>query len=222
MNSEISSLLCNDALVKSHLLKHLYNLAQTEENQKKFREAVFKQVNIDCLLVIKNDIKEIIYRGLSPASEQSFAYRLLTSFDEISKEENELLLTLHLLGGPINDGVFNLSWNNLRQLGQNHRKREKVFISIKKLNALPGKIFATLNQQRKNVILEHIYNNFPEYLEFYAQTCINYLSGEGRFPDGNPTPNCKEFFDSAINQKKPWPQNYLKDKYRYIKNKNTS
>ena len=55
----------------------------------------------------------------------------------------------------------------------------------------------------------------PEYLDYYARTCLEYLEGKKVFPRGNPTLHCKELFKEAKGT--PWIDPGLQARYLKFK-----
>ena len=66
--------------------------------------------------------------------------------------------------------------------------------NLNKIDPLPDELFAMPNLKKTKILLKLIQNNIPEYINHYATTCINFLTGATPFPNGNPTVSCQEFF----------------------------
>jgi len=100
-----------------------------------------------------------------------------------------------LLENPSPGQTQKIAWSDLLKLGNNYQLREKILKSIRSIDPLPGKIFKSSTQNKRHkVIVKNFAKNFPEYIDFYAQTCIKYVSGEKKFPNGRPALECDDLF----------------------------
>ncbi len=95
---------------------------------------------------------------------------------------------------PLPGELLNLSWNSLKELASDYNLREKVLKKLKERDPLPGTLFERLESSRSQALAVHLQESFPEYINNYAKTCLNYLEGKGSYPFGNPTPECHQFF----------------------------
>jgi hypothetical protein len=129
--------------------------------------------------------------------------RVLLSKSQIVKEnlglqktqqsELDILYILYMLSRPQKGDVFNLAWANLKELRDDYHRRKKVLMQLKSFDPLPDESF-TRKTFKGRVILKEIQKNFPEYLDHYSKLCLSYLKGKGKFPNGNPTVHCRDFY----------------------------
>ena len=126
--------------------------------------------------------------------------------------EIDFFFTSYVLDGPSNGQLFNLAWNIINELGKNHKRREAVLDKFKQLPWLPGELFKTSDHERLKIIMSLLSKNIPEYLDYYAMTCIRYLRGESHSISGNPTPGCHELFKKS--DKENWLPPHFKQTYK--------
>jgi len=137
---------------------------------------------------------------------------LLYTKKYLTPSEIDFYFTSYVLDGPINGQLFNLAWNVINELGQNHKRREAVLDKFKQATALPGELFKTSNQERLKIIMSLLSKNIPEYLDYYAMTCIRYLRGETQSISGNPTPGCHDLFKKSAREN--WLPPHFKQAYK--------
>ncbi|MEI8347099.1 MAG: hypothetical protein WCG27_06515, partial [Pseudomonadota bacterium] len=169
-------------------LKRLYD-ANSQEQLLKEAE---KLASADCWALLTAPLKELLKSQSSDTAE--LAYMTLKWKNAVSDQERDLYLFNYLLRAPANGPSLNEAWGNLIELGKNHNRREVLLEIVKKIDPLPDQLFSIEDDKKKKVMAQHLFEQFPEYVSYYAQTCRNYLKGKGEFPSGNPTVNCRDFY----------------------------
>ncbi|MBF0360582.1 MAG: hypothetical protein HQK49_06205 [Oligoflexia bacterium] len=220
MGSELGGIVCKDENAKKYIIKHLFEVLLKEDDNNKLAAYIQKKMSPSCWTPISEELKEMLTSQIQidKPQNQLNAYRLLKAKGTaISSSEEEFFLVLFILQAPINGSVMNSAWNELKKLGKDYQLRSQLFERIKKLDPLPGKSFAIFSEERKRVILDHIHQNFPEYMDYYAKTCLDYLKGQKNFVNGNPTPYCKDLFNSASKfESKNWVDSQLTKSYKEL------
>jgi hypothetical protein len=157
-----------------------------------------KKVNLQALT--SEDCYEKVYPKLRKIMTQSpiierkeESFLLLNIFNQLSKQERERFLVTYLLSGPTQGDTFNMAWNNLKALKEAPETRKNILMDIMASEFIPDSLFNAPNIEKKITLIEFISKTFPELLESYAKTCLNYYQGRGAYPYGNPTRYCKEF-----------------------------
>lgn len=77
-------------------------------------------------------------------------------------------------------------------MGQAPKQREEILPLLLKLDPLPGSLFALADKARRDILMNHVEVNFPEYIDGYLKVCRDYRKGVGTYPHGSPTPYCTE------------------------------
>lgn len=196
MNSSVSSLLCKHTNVKKALFTKVATIIESElfslNNNKLNIEKFLSLANQDCWNNLFEDIKDASLVGGNSQSKY-ISYFVLKNFKKLNEQENIQMLVLYFLSNPTPGEMFNISWNIIEELGRSYEKRTNVINFLKKLDPLPDDFLSSKDLKKVKVLLMHLAENIPEYLDMYANTCYEYYSGKVNFQNGNPTINCKEF-----------------------------
>jgi len=131
----------------------------------------------------------------------TLSYLLLKSQQALTPLEKDLFQVHYLLGSPARGETFNLAWNRVQELAGLPLQREAIMGVLKKWHPLPGNLFMDLDLAKRRTVARHLQRYFPEYLDFYARTCVDFFGGKRRFPQGNPATNCHELFELAGQEK---------------------
>lgn len=162
-----------------------------------FTQKLKTMVHQDCF----QGLNQYALKKLSPLSnaldrEQAFA--ILRSEKRLSELQKELFYIYFLMDNPSQGETFNYAWNNLQQLGKSALKREAILEQIKRESTLPDETMNSLDEDKRRVVLREIHRQFPELLQYYGKSCLNYVSGSVKYQQGNPTLYCKQIMDSGM------------------------
>lgn len=175
-------------IVLSKINEEIQNKKATE-----LKNTVFKLVHQDCWKKLASSIKD----QLKQSHSEPELYRILMETDSLGPDEMITYSIIYLIQRPSQGSVLERSWSNLMKIKEDYTKRQEVLTQLKKLDPLPGKIFASSDDKRSLVIVKNLANFFPEYVDHYVQTCMKYYASEVDFPNGNPTMECNGLFDMA-------------------------
>ncbi len=212
--SNVAEFYCKNALIKKEILKKIQSIISGNLSQFDQKIGIQNAMSESCLKTIVPEIKSA-FLDVESSLVKELYLKFLNLTNNLDSTEKDFFLTLYFLQGPVIGDLFNESWNTIQILGQNYNKRKAVLDKLKELNLLPDVIFATSNEKRREIMLSHFYKNFPEYLDFYANTCVDYLEGKRSFPNGNPTLRCKDLFKEAEGTKIIEPS--IQTKYQNVK-----
>lgn len=154
-------------------------------------------IHPDCLPSFIKEAQSRLHRP-PKVLDRELSFQILKSLGKETQELSDFFFTVYLLDNPSQGELFNYSWNRVRELGGTISRREKVLSRLKALDPLPDEIFASIDQTKKRVVLQHFKTYFPEYLDHYADQCIEFYGGKGSFPNGNPSIHCQEFMSSEL------------------------
>ncbi len=154
-------------------------------------------VHADCL----PGLTKYAQSKLSPLSnsldrEQAFA--ILKSENKLSKTQTQLFYVYFLMDNPSQGETFNYAWSALQNLGKSAMAREAIMDRIKAGPTLPDETMNSLDESKRRIVLKEIQKQFPELLQFYGKSCLNYVSGKVKFEQGNPTLYCKQIMNSGL------------------------
>ena len=182
---ELSEFYCHKEPLKTIVLNKLFTL---DANGAGFEKDL---VHKDCIKALIEDIQKV----LSSTNNQSrlMAYKLLKIYGHLKADDILNYNILNFLGSAelshkdIDDALKGL------KLMEKSYNRRKIFIdSLQDQSYLPDKIFSKNKNFAPKTRLLNRY--FPEYIDLYAKTCLEYLNSDQSFAKGNPTPKCHEFF----------------------------
>jgi len=213
-NSNVAEFYCKNSLIKKEILKKIQSIISGNLSQFDQKVGIQNSMSESCLKTIVPEIKNA-FLDIESSLAKELYLKFLNLTDNLGPGDRDFFLTLYFLQGPVVGDLFNESWNTIQVLGQNYNKRKAVLDKLKALNLLPDEIFANSNEKRRKIMLSHFYKNFPEYLDFYANTCVDFLEGKRSFPSGNPTLRCKDLFNEAEGTKIIEPS--IQTKYQTIK-----
>lgn len=197
--SSASEFFCQKEIVFEALEKKIQNILIKKTSDEFFSQELQSMANTDCWKkIIPSFEKELLSFNQDKAT---LAFRVLKAKGALTNEKKDLFMANYILNGPDNGDLFNEAWTELKNLGQNYKRREIVFEKIKRMDPLPGKVFTTQDPKRKQVLIDYILLNFPEFIDHYAKTCLSYVKGKGSFPKGNPTMECRELVKSSKNNR---------------------
>ncbi len=193
VRGELSKFYCQKKKIASTVTRKLVSIAARTTDDKNIYLKIDQEISGDCW----NSIKDGIYQQLPMADIQNrrYLFTLLEGKGELSQKDRDLYHLVFILDSPAKGALLNRSWSTIKSLGSNYRRREQVLKNIAKLDPLPGDILSSFDDKKKQTIIKHLFKNVPEYFDIYAKTCLNFLSGKGNFPNGNPTIQCKQLFD---------------------------
>lgn len=211
--SSVSKFYCDKEIVQRTLMRELQERVKKIGANKDVKTNIDEILNQDCW----SELAKILTPMLRSSQRElaTLAHSLLKAKNQISQEDNDLFLVRYLIEWPVTGDTFNEAWNIMAKLGSDYERRMKLLDNIKRLDPLPGKLFALADDDKKSIILKHLSQNIPEYADLYARTCVNYMQGNGDFPLGNPTVECSELFQASSDNN--WVEQGLKLKYSAIK-----
>jgi hypothetical protein len=206
---------CHRPYFRDEVVKSIKRSIDPEDNDKQRLNKLNQIAHQDCWLKLIPYFKDKLY---SDSFQQDLAYSLLKSKKSLTADEEREFLMLYLLNSPRKGELMELAWKQLKEIGKDFSKREQLLEQLKKKDPLPGKIFAMPSDKQKLVIIKALALNFPEYIDHYASTCLSFLEDGDKYPNGNPTVECRDLFRLAKNYKfLPGPVVLRYDKIRNFK-----
>ena len=169
-------------------------------NDSQIRKRLGNFMHEKCWQSLLSSLKQSLFSEIP--RHQMILHKILSAKKALNSSENDLFYALYLLQGPLIGEAFNQSWNALVHIGQNFERKMALLKALQKRDPLEGKIFASFDHNLKKTVVRHFAKHFPEYLDLYAKTCLDYREGRKTFHHGNPTIECPEFF--KISQGTAW------------------
>jgi len=202
---------CDKMELVDFFLEQIQSENGCESSPEDCNKIINKFASQSCWEFLVPHIKQKLLNSQDPKLKGLYL-SLLHAKKFLTPSETDFYFTSYVLDGPLNGQLFNLAWNIIGELGKNHKRREAVLAKFKQSPWLPGDLFKTSNQERLKIIMSLLSKNIPEYLDYYAMTCIRYLRGELQTPTGNPTPGCHALFKTS--DKENWLPPHFKQAYK--------
>lgn len=213
--SGLSLSLCKDPWVWNYLWQDLkiFIGKMKKSDQADFDSKIVKEYSLNCWNAAKSKLFADFH--LFPEEDIHFALHLLSMDRTLSFQQRSFIHIFYLLFEPTSSDLYINALDTLLKLSLSEKNRLDILTLLAKIDPLEGKIFSSSSSQALEVLLR-MSRSFPEYLDYYAQTCYDYLAGIKKFPLGNPTPDCLAFCRSYRLQKIPF---FSKPVYTNIKEK---
>ena len=211
IKSSISEFYCKKTSSQKKIFKHLTKALKAKPDNAK--SSINSMMNNSCWNKLIPNLENSLFSREQLVS--TLSYQLLKSKNAITDKTEDLFLTNFVLYRPFNGDIFNKAWTRVQKIGENYSRRKYLISALKKMDPLPGKIFSHPDTKKRKTITRFLSQNIPEYIDFYAMSCVNYLRGIGQFPTGNPTMECPELFKTVKGTK--WVKQKIQTKYSAIK-----
>ncbi len=214
-HSGLSSDLCKDPWVWNFLWADLKSFvgAMKKSDQNNFDIKIVQHYSLKCWNAAKSRLLENFHR--LPEEDIHFSLHLLSLDKTLSPLQKIYIHLYYLLFEPAPSSLYNEALGTLLSLSLNEQIRTEVLKLFMQLDPLEGKVFSTESVLGLEVILR-MSRSFPEYLDGYAQTCLDYLTGNKKFPTGNPTPHCLDLCKASKKQNTTF---FTKPVYKLIEEK---
>jgi hypothetical protein len=203
---------CDDPVVASALINEMAAWPYSVWDDKVATSKISELMNAKCWIELVPQLKKAAF-----SRNESLRVPALSSLmvkKAMSQGEQDAALIFNLLENPVQGALFNNSWNLLEAFSRSHRRRQDCLRLLIAFDPLPGKIFSSPNVQKRNTLLDRLSDDFPEYLDHYSKTCLDYMTGKKTFENGNPTPNCRDLFTAS--KGKTWVETSLQKKFESI------
>lgn len=217
----IANFYCKKPAVQQAVMNKLYEEVYGIEFNGNYKTLVNRIVPESCFNEIVLPLKETLTSIKSNGLEKEMALNILEAQGKLTPDELDLYAIIFLLDGPVVGDKMNIAWKKVEALSENYPKREKLLAQIKKLPLMPDKIFKDPNLPRHKAIINLFAKNFPEYLNYYGSTCIQYITNTGTGSlNVSSSYQCNEFLKAAKAIKKesgaqsiPWISDSVESQY---------
>ena len=183
---------CARPFLARALLDRLRVLAAPLSDPRAVADAVDGVMGEGCFGTFAKTLLKILSSGRP--GERDLAHKILSAKGALPRGDRDLHLARVLLGPPRTGRVFNLAWAVMGEVARDRGRRMELVDRLARLDPLPDRVFADGGSLRARTVAARLRDTLPEYLARYAQTCLDYLAGGGRWPRGNPTVHCDGFF----------------------------
>jgi hypothetical protein len=203
INDSIANLYCEKPDIQRNVIAKLTSESFEAEFDGNYKTLIKRFVPDKCFIKLVPALRMALQTTVTNGVEKEMAMNLLSATNNLSKEEEDLYAILYMLDGPVVGDKMNLAWKKIENLSGQYQKRLKILGQIKTLPIIPDKIFKDPNLPRNKAIINLLAKNFPEYLNFYGESCVRYLENKSDSV-GNIASSfqCNEFLKTAREVKK--------------------
>lgn len=186
---ELSEFYCHKSPLKETITNKLFALSYTSDEL-----TITDHIHKDCWSSIHDYFKHTLLTNKDDRLRAKML-ALLKGQINFTKNEKYLSSVLNLLSDKSHSPkeVIKL-WDEIKILSQDYKLRNKILKQLKAITPLPGELFNAKTKQHK-LMAKAINQYFPEYIDFYATTCLDHLRGIIETPGGNPAMRCHELFN---------------------------
>lgn len=212
INDSVASLYCEKPDIQRAVIKKLTEESFDSEFDGNYKTLITRFVPEKCFAKIIPSLRLGLQSTVTNGLEKEMAMNLLSAAGKLTKEEEDLYAVLYMLDGPVVGDKMNLAWKKIEDLSTQYTKRMKILAQIKSLPLIPDKIFKDAGLPRNKAIINLFAKNFPEYLNFYGESCVKYLENKSEFT-GNIASSlqCNEFLKTASDLKKTENTEWVND-----------
>lgn len=212
INDSIANLYCEKPDVQRAVIKKLTSESFDADFNDNYKSLIKRIVPEKCFAKIVPTLRMALQSSDTSGVEKELAMNLLSATGKLSAEEEDLYAILYMLDGPVVGDKMNLAWKKIEDLSLQYQKRLKILGQIKALPIIPDKIFKDPNLPRNKAIINLFAKNFPEYLNYYGESCVKYLGHKGDVPSNMTSSfQCNEFLKSASEVKKSGQVEWISD-----------
>lgn len=212
INDSIANLYCEKPDIQRAVIKKLTQESFEADFDGNYKNLVKRFVPEQCFGKIIPSLRLGLQSTITNGLEKEMAMNLLSASGKLTKEEEDLYAVLYMLDGPVVGDKMNLAWKKIEDLSTQYTKRIKILAQIKSLPLIPDKIFKDASLPRNKAIINLFAKNFPEYLNFYGESCVKYLENKSEFT-GNIASSlqCNVFLKTASDLKKSENTEWVSD-----------
>ena len=175
-----------------------------------YKKLITSNIPMECFNKLTTRLREMVRSTDANGLSKELALNLMTETKLLKENESELYATIYLSDGPVVGDRMNISWKIIENLGRNFSQRQKVLEEVKKLSVIPDYTFKHPKNLRNKAIINLFHQNFPELLNYYGESCLNYITHS---KDSNISSyQCKEFLAEASDLKNKEKIDWINDK----------
>lgn len=199
INDSVAVLYCQRPPVRNAIFRQLAKESFAPQFDGNYSQLIKHLVHEKCFTQIIPALKTSIEGEETNGLEKELAMNILSSQKALTDDEENYFSVLYLLSGPVVGEKMNVAWRRIENLSENYKKRQLIIEKIKQLEFIPEKIFKDPQGARNKAIIALFAKSFPEYLNFYGESCIRYLEKKGAEPPNNirSSLTCTQFLKTA-------------------------
>lgn len=222
INDKVAPIYCSQRSVQNAIIGKLTQESFKSDFDGNYKNLINRFVPEECFLKLVAPLRISLTSPKTSGLIKELALNILEAKDKLTKDEEELYAITYLLDGPVVGDKMNIAWKKVELFGENYEKRKKILNELKKLDFLPDKIFKDPLLPRHKAIINLFAKNFPEFLNYYGESCLSYLENKSDSASNiTSTYQCHEFLKAAttakLNKESEWVNDTITIKYSSLK-----
>ncbi|WP_142409370.1 hypothetical protein [Bacteriovorax stolpii] len=217
-NDSIANLYCEKPDVQRAVIGKLTEESFDKDFDDNYKNLISRVVPDKCFTKLIPALRLSLQSSITNGLQKELAMNLLSAKGLLTKEEEDLYAVIYLLDGPVVGDKMNLAWKRIEDLSSSFKNRQKILEQIKNLPIIPDKIFKDPNLPRHKAIINLFAKNFPEFLNYYGESCVAYLENKSETSSNIASSfQCNEFLKTAREVRKTdkteWVSDSVESKY---------
>nr|BDT28697.1 hypothetical protein BHI3_21630 [Bacteriovorax sp. HI3] len=218
VNDSIANLYCEKPDVQRAVIGKLTEESFDKDFDDNYKNLISRVVPDKCFTKLIPALRLSLQSSITNGLQKELAMNLLSAKGLLTKEEEDLYAVIYLLDGPVVGDKMNLAWKRIEDLSSSFKNRQKILEQIKNLPIIPDKIFKDPNLPRHKAIINLFAKNFPEFLNYYGESCVAYLENKSETSSNiSSSFQCNEFLKTAREVRKTdkteWVSDSVESKY---------
>jgi len=216
----VAPIYCERPQVQKAVIKKLAQETFSADFNGDYSKLTDRIIPDKCFTKLIPTLKEMTSSPLTNGIEKEMAMNILEAKGKISQADQDLLAIIYLLDGPVVGEKMNISWAKIEKLGENYSKRRELLEKLKSLPTMPDKIFKDPELPRHKAIINLFAKNFPEYLDYYANKCVDLIDTKKEIPANIGSGfQCSQFLKTAqeIKEGTQWMSDSVQSRYSALK-----
>ena len=218
VNDSIANLYCEKPDVQRAVIGKLTEESFDKDFDDNYKNLISRVVPDKCFTKLIPALRLSLQSSITNGLQKELAMNLLSAKGLLTKEEEDLYAVIYLLDGPVVGDKMNLAWKRIEDLSSSFKNRQKILEQIKNLPIIPDKIFKDPNLPRHKAIINLFAKNFPEFLNYYGESCVAYLENKSETSSNIASSfQCNEFLKTAREVRKTdkteWVSDSVESKY---------
>jgi hypothetical protein len=128
-----------------------------------------------CFVKLVNPLRLVLESTQSSGLDKEISFQLLDASKNLKPIDYYYYATLYLIDEPVTGEKMNVSWKKIEELAEKYSLRMEILEKIKGANVLPDKVMRSPSNKRNKAIIHLFAKHFPEFLDYYAKSCLDYL-----------------------------------------------
>lgn len=217
INSPVAPLYCSKQDIQKAIINKINQETFKPNFNNNYKVLLDKFAPNKCFEKMIETLREALISPDVNGADKELALNLLEAKNLLKPIEIDLYSILFLLDGPVVGEKMNIAWKKVEALGENFSKRHMILEKLEKLDPIPDAIFKDPNLPRHKAIINLFAKNFPEFLNYYGKSCLDYINHKNDDTTKiSSSIQCHQFLKTA-KENSMWISDSIQSQYSAIK-----